>query len=401
MPGIRVVQAVTSPLTLILMRGQLACIRKAGFEVFLISAPEESIWSLDRFAKEQGVEAVPVEMARGLSPLRDLGSAWSLYGVLRRLRPDIVNAGTPKAGLLVGIAAWLARVPCRIHTLRGLRSETATGATAVFLSQAERIACRTAHRVICNSASLRDRAVALGIVDRKRCVVLGSGSSNGVDAARFQRSPEALARSEAIRDSLEIPKGAPVIGFVGRLTRDKGIIELIAAFDILAKRYPELRLLLIGVHEQDGSLPAAIIERFDRDPRVICTGAVPDAAPYYALMTAYALPTYREGFPNSVLEAQAAGLPVVTTRATGAVDSIVDGITGMLVAPRDPQGLAAALQRLLDDAELATRMGHAGRERVARDFRPEAIWDGLVGVYRDLLREHGITGTAGAAVSTR
>jgi glycosyltransferase involved in cell wall biosynthesis len=292
-------------------------------------------------------------------------------------------------------------VPCRLHTLRGLRSDTASGWKRRVLLLAERISCRTAHRVLCNSESLRRRAIAFGLTDAKHSLVLGYGSSNGVDAARFASTPESLRRAAELRPYLEIPADVPVIGFVGRLTRDKGIPELVQAFDLLRACRPELRLLLVGDREQGDPLPADTNARLDSDPQIICTGAVPDAAPYYQLMTLFCLPTHREGFPNCVLEAHAAGLAVVTTTATGAIDSVEDGVTGLLVRPGDPAALAAALERLLREPATASRMGAAGRERVARDFRPESIWDALLALYRDLLRERGIAAEVSPAVPTR
>ncbi len=396
--GLRLVHAVTSPLTLTLMRGQLAYLRRAGFQVTVISAPGER---LEHLRGDEGVETAAVTMQREIAPLRDLAALWRLYRLLRRLRPHVVNAGTPKAGLLAGVAGWLAGVPCRVHTLRGLRSETMAGFKRRLLLLAEKVSCRTAHRVVCNSPSLRQRAIALGLTDAQHSCVLGRGSSNGVDAARFFPGEELLRRSAELRAYLEIPADAPVVGFVGRLTRDKGIPELVRAFLALRASRPALRLLLLGDREAGDPLPAAVNESLDRDPQILCTGAVPDAAPYYPLMTVYALPTHREGFPNSVLEAQAAGLPVVTTRATGAVDSISDGVTGLLLPPGDADALAQALARLLDDPEFSRRLGAAGRERVARDFRPQEIWDALLAVYRELLRERGITPPAGFAVPGR
>jgi glycosyltransferase involved in cell wall biosynthesis len=397
MPGPRIVHAVTSPLTVTLMRGQLAHLRHAGFEVAVISAPGEQ---LDRICGEQDVLPVPVPMEREIAPLRDLAAWWRIYRILRRLRPDLVNSGTPKAGLLVGVAAWLAGVPCRLHTLRGLRSDTAGGLKRRVLLLAERISCRAAHRVLCNSESLRRRAIALGLTDAQHSLVLGHGSSNGVEVSLFVSSPELLRQAAELRKYLEIPSGAPVIGFVGRLTRDKGILELVQAFDILRARRPELRLLLVGDREQGDPLPAGVQERLERDPQIVCTGWVADPAPYYPLMSVYCLPTHREGFPNSVLEAHASGLAVVTTTATGAVDAVEDGVTGLLVPPANAAVLAQALERLLADRPWAARMGAAGRERVARGFQPVAIWEALVALYRDLLREQGVA-TAETAVPSR
>lgn len=396
MAGLRIVHAVTSPMTVTLMRGQMAHLRRAGFEVAVISAPGEQ---LDRMQREEDGLALPVPMEREIAPLRDLAALWRLYRVLRRMRPVLVNSGTPKAGLLVGIAAVLARVPCRVHTLRGLRSDTATGWKRRLLLAAERISCRSAQRVLCNSESLRRRAIALGLTDVQHSLVLAHGSSNGVDAGRFAATPELSARVAQLRQQLEIPPAAPVIGFVGRLTRDKGIPELVHAFDLLRARHPELRLLLVGDREQGDPLTPAVNQRLDQDLHILCTGAVPDAAPFYRLMSIFCLPSHREGFPNCVLEAHASGLPVVTTTAAGAMDSVEDGVTGLLAPPGDAAGLSSALERLLEDPALASRMGEAGRQHVIRDFRPQLIWDALLAVYRDLLREQGIASAAQAVPS--
>ncbi len=391
-PPVRVLHAVTSPLTVVLMRGQLSYLRRSGFDVTVLSAPGSL---LDDLAREESVRALAVPMERDPAPLRDLLALVRIYRRIRALRPDIVNAGTPKAGLLVGLAAWLARVPCRVYMLRGLRFETSVGWKRRLLYCVDRLCSRMSHVVICNSPSLRSRAIELGITDDAHSLVIGCGSSNGVVAARFLPTPSARERALLQRRQLGIPDSAPVVGFVGRLNRDKGIPELIAAYRALRVHVPELRLLLVGELETREPLPEDTRSALDLDPGIICTGAVPDAAPYYHLMTVYALPTRREGFPNSVLEAQAAGLAVVTTQATGAIDSIVDGVTGTLVPPGDIGALAKALERLLRDPALAARMGEAGRERVARDFRPEPLWEGLAGLYRRLRRSGGAAGASG------
>ncbi len=379
---IRVLHAVTSSLTLVVMRGQLSYLRQAGFEVAVLCAPGPY---LDELVRDEAVHALPVPMERDISPLADLLAFFRVYRAIRAWKPDIVNAGTPKAGLLVGLAAWMAGVPCRIYNLRGLRFETTRGWRRRLLRGVDRFCARLSHLVLCNSPSLRARAIEYGITDDVHSLVLGNGSSNGVELSRFA-SASAGDAAAPLREQLGIPPAVPVVGFVGRLNRDKGIPELVAAYQALRPRWPALRLLLIGELEVTRPLPRETQSALAGDPQIFCTGAVPDPAPYYRLMTVYALPTHREGFPNSVLEAQAAGLPVVTTRATGALDSIVDGVTGLLVPPQDSHALAQALARLLDDPGLAGRMGEAGRQRVARDFRPETLWQAMAELYGRLAR---------------
>jgi glycosyltransferase involved in cell wall biosynthesis len=366
------------------MRGQLRYLRQAGFEVVLVASPGPGI---DGVAAEEGVAKAPVAMKRTMAPLQDLRSLWRLWRLVRRLRPALVNFGTAKAGLLMGIVSWAVRVPCRVYTVHGLRLETTRGMKRWILVRTERIACRCAQQVICVSESVRRRVLELGLARREQTVVLGAGSFNGVEADRFAPTPERVKAGERLRRELGIPPEAPVIGFVGRLTKDKGIPELIEAFIRLRRRFSELRLLWLGRFDDTDPVPQTTRRFVLSDPGIVNPGYVDDAPPYYQVMDVLALPTYREGFPTVALEASAAGKPVVATRATGAVDAVDDGITGLLVPVGDAQALTEALGRLLADPGLARRMGRAGEERVRREFRREPIWQELAALYWDLLKE--------------
>ena len=370
------------------MRGQLRFLKEAGFEVTVVTAPGRG---LERAREQQGVEAVAVEMNREGSVWEDVRSLYRFWRTLRRIRPDLTNVGTPKAGLLGGIAAWLNGVPCRIYTLHGLRLETTRGLERMVLQLCERVACGCAHEVISVSESLREKAVALGIVAPEKIRVVGAGSCNGVDVERFAASAELASRAAALRRKLGFAAEAPVLGFVGRFTRDKGITELLEAFDLLSGSLPELRLLLVGDFEDGDPVPEWARRRIESDPRIRYSGFVEEIETYYHAMNVLALPTYREGLPNTILEAYAAGKPVVATRATGVVDAVVDGETGILVAIGDSQALAEGCGRLLRDAKLAEAMGEAGRARVVELYRQEAVWEGLLQEYLRLLGEKAVS----------
>jgi len=244
--------------------------------------------------------------------------------------------------------------------------------------------------VICVSPSLRRRAVELKLVSADRTAVLGSGSSCGVDVQRF--SPQSVSlRRDCLAERLSLPNDAPVIGFVGRFTRDKGMAELVTAFGQLRQSWPKLHLLLVGDFEGGDPVSTDIRKQIETDSHIIRTGFVNDTAPYYGLMTALVLPTYREGFPVVSLEAQACGVPVVTTTATGAIDSILDGVTGFLVPVGDAPALAAKIDDLLRDAQLRDQMGRNGRALVVRNFRQETVAEALLDEYRRLLRGKGVT----------
>jgi glycosyltransferase involved in cell wall biosynthesis len=215
-------------------------------------------------------------------------------------------------------------------------------------------------------------------------VVLGPGSCNGVDASRFAATPELMRRAATLRCQLGIPPEAPVVAFVGRLTRDKGIPELMEAFLRLDKQFPDLHLLLVGCFQNGDPVPADTRTCVETHPRVIFAGAVPDPTAYYAIADVVVLPSHREGLPMVALEAHAAGKPVVGAAATGIVNIVLDGETGLLFPVGDVPALATALAKVIADKSLARKLGAAGQDRVKREFQQERIWEAL---YREYL-EH-------------
>ena len=332
------------------------------------------------------VDTLSLHDALPITPVRDLVALARMIRLFRRIRPRIVHAHTPKGGLLGMLAAFLARVPVRVYHMRGLPMLGATGLRRLLLRATERISCLAAHRVVCVSESMRTIAVASGLCRAEKALVLARGSGQGVDAEhRF--SPDRLAPDtrDRTRRRLGIPNDAPVLGFVGRLVRDKGIIELAGAWQQLRERWPDLHLLLVGPFESTDPIPPDVTRALRSDPRVRVIGEDWDTPRLYAVMDIVALPSYREGFPNVPLEAAAMGLPVVTTRVPGCVDAVEDGVTGLLVPARDVAALTETIDKYLQDGELRHRHGQVGRNRVLRDFRPESIWAGVYDLYLDLL----------------
>jgi len=396
-PRVRLVHVVTHPVTArALLAGQLKATRDGGFDVTVVSSPGRDLATV---ASREGVATVPVAMQREISPVADTVALARLIALFRRNKPHVVNAGTPKAGLLGMVAARVARVPVRVYTLRGLRLETTRGVARRTLAATERVAAGCSNRTVCVSDSLRRRWLELKLGESAKTIVLGSGSSNGVDVERFR----SRSRSEAavVRSRLGIGAGAPVIGFVGRFTRDKGVGELLAALDVIVSRFPEARVLMLGDFEKGDPVPTEVRRRLESDPRVVRPGFVGDTAEYYAAMDVLAFPSHREGFPNAPLEAAASAVPVVGFAATGTVDAVVDGVTGSLVPIGDVRGLADACSAYLANPDLRARHGVAGRERAVREFRQELVWQRWIDFYRALLAERGIAPPAGAAGTGR
>jgi glycosyltransferase involved in cell wall biosynthesis len=370
-----------------LMNGQLTFLREQGFDVSVIAAPSES---LDIVREREQVAVYPIPIEREISPVADVKTLTRLCGLLRRLRPDIVNAGTPKAGLLGMLAARLTGVPIRLYTLRGLRLETTSGFKERLLTATERIAASCAHQVLCVGESLRQEFVRRGLADESRTIVLGHGSSNGVNAARFQYSESQREQIALLRASLGIPTSAPVIGFVGRLTRDKGIVDLYRAFLRLLPEFPDLRMVLIGWPEEGDPIPADTWRAIQSHPQILRTGGLRDVSLHYGLFDVLMFPSYREGFPNVPLEAASAGIPVAGYAATGTRDAVLDGVTGFLVPTGDVIQLAAATACYLRNPLLRERHGTAGRRRAQTDFRREDIWQALTNLYSDWLARRGL-----------
>lgn len=373
----------TVPVTLNFFRGQVADLKAEGFEIHAISSPGPL---LDEFGRLGQTSVHAVRMHRKITPLRDVVSVVRLCRALRRIRPDIVHGHTPKAGLLAMLAATATGVPVRVYTLHGLPFLTCGGLRRLLLMGSDWVACRLAHQVYSVSRSVRDVAVTYRLCAEEHIKVLRDGTACGIDAfGRFDPATIGEELPEAVRRRHGIPSAAPLIGFVGRIAREKGVAELIAAWSVLREEFPTLRLVVVGAIESHNPPPEVVAETLRNDPRVHHVSQVAETAPYYAAMDVLVLPTYREGFSTVAMEAASMSRPVVATRVPGCVDAVEDGLTGALVAAHDPSAIADAVRTYLRDPALRREHGRQGRERVVNGFRQDQLSTAISQEYTRLL----------------
>lgn len=356
------------------LEGQIRATVAAGHEVFVITSPGEGAERI----RELGVAGVTlIDIPREISPVGDLVALFRLRAAVARLRPDLVHSTTPKAGLLAALAAWMCRVPVRLHTFTGQAWAERSGFVRWVSRFADRVIVALNSRCYADSFSQRDYLVAQGIAPAGTVHVQGQGSLAGVDLQRFD-SGRLQLEAAAVRSRLAIPAGAKVVVFVGRVTRDKGVAELVEAFVTLKNAV----LLLVGPLEPERDpLPDETLAEIRRNSAIHALGYDERPERYLAAADVLCLPSYREGFGIVVLEAAALGVPCVGTRIVGLADAVVDGKTGILVAPKDSGALAAALQRILGEDTLRAALGHAARERARSEFDAKAMQKALLAEY--------------------
>lgn len=375
----RVLYLLTDEISSVLVRGQLGHLVAEGFDVTVAArlsdpvAPDPAVQKWDA-----GVTVEHLPFVREPSPLADLRALWATIELIRRVRPAIVNASTPKAGLLGMLAAWLCRVPVRVYVVRGFRFETATGWRRRLFRSLEWVAIRCANHVLFNSRSLMSVGEQEGLLAPGRGEVIGGGSGNGIDVSRF--ADDTLPTRAESRQQFGLPTEATVVGFVGRFTRDKGIADLVEVFTSELHLRPDVWLLLVGQFEDGDPVPDDVRATIERDDRIVTVPWLDHTGVAYRAMDVLAFPSYREGLPNVPLEAQLCGVPVVGYAATGTVDAVAPG--SVLVPVGDVGALRAAIAAQVDEEIDRSSSGRQDATWVVENFDRDRLWSGLVDRYR-------------------
>ncbi|HOK66222.1 MAG TPA: glycosyltransferase family 4 protein [Anaerohalosphaeraceae bacterium] len=378
----------TIPNTLFFYIELLKALQNAGARLTLITSENPF---LEKLTAQLDCQAERVPFSRSLSPFRDWQTLCRLTKLFRTNRFDLVHAHTPKAGFLSMKASAAASVPVRLYTIHGLVGDTASFWKRQIFSFCEKRACRYAHQVLAVSPSLRRQLVEEGLCPAGKVSVLRDGSACGIDVDGLYVPTEAV-RQEArrIREHFQIPAEAVVLGFVGRLTPEKGIPMLLDVFGKLARNNPLLHLLMVGrMDEVREKLDARSLSLIREHPRIHWAGHIPFPAAYYAAMDIFVMPSRREGFGMCNIEAAAMGVPVAASRITGCVDSVRENVTGLLFQRDDPQDLARCLMRLIDDPQLRRKMGQEGTRWVRERFSSRLLVQEHLHLYECLLAQRG------------
>ena len=340
------------------------------YEVVAVSSPDDT---LDLVGRREGVKTIGVPMERHIAPLSDLKSLWRMIGVMRRERPWMVHSMTPKAGLMSMIAGWLTGVPVRVHTYTGLVFPTATGITQKILILTDRILCRCATHIIPEGQGVK-RDLERYRITRKPMRVLANGNVRGIDMDHYDRTPEVMAEARKIADPDKL-----TYVFVGRIVGDKGVNELVEAFTRLNAECPDTRLILVGRQEADlDPVSPSTIEAIASNKAIMAVGEQQDVRPWLAASDIGVLSSYREGFPNSVIESGAMGLPSIVTDINGANEIIIPGENGLIVPPRDAEALYRAMKLLHDDKPMRDRLASRARDlsrRYDQTIVRQALYD--------------------------
>ncbi|MEJ1238122.1 glycosyltransferase family 4 protein [Chryseolinea sp. T2] len=386
----KLLRITTVPISLhLLLAGQFRFMREQGFEVYTMSASGKEVSEVIK----EGVPHIAVPFTRKITPFQDLRCLFMLLRFIRKERPDIIHTHTPKAGLIGMLAARMCNVPMRMHTVAGLPLMEASGVKRRILEFTEAVTYACATNVYPNSSGLKRFIEKQFGISSPKLKVIAKGSSNGIDTEYFKATDALKAEAQRIRKENHITDQDLVFCFIGRVVRDKGIVELIQAFQQLrqkdvqgnqSQRSSGKKLLIVGDFEEDlDPLPAEYMKFLRSDPDVVLAGFQRDVRIWLLASNVFVFPSYREGFPNVVMQASLLELPCIVSDINGCNEIITANETGLIVPSKNAEALTHAMRQLANDREMRERFGKATREFVAGNYGRGVVWEGILGEYRN------------------
>jgi glycosyltransferase involved in cell wall biosynthesis len=363
-----------------LLKGQFTFLDKY-YEVVAVSGEDEH---LQIVRDREGVRTVDIPMQRAINPIKDLISLWQLFCLFRKEKPLIVHSITPKAGLLSMLAAKFSGVPIRLHTFTGLIFPSKTGVLHQVLIFMDRLLCVCATHVYPEGKGVKNDLIQYKITS-KPLKIIANGNVNGIDTIHFSNDQITIANQEIIKKKLGITKEDFVFVFVGRLVGDKGINELVTAFKIFSSDNSNVKLLLVGPFEShlDPLLPQTLQE-IDNNSNIVSVGFQKDVRLYYAISDTLVFPSYREGFPNVVMQAGAMGLPSIVTNINGCNEIIIEGENGTIIPVKDSKAIYEAMKKMLTNDAFRTHLQENARPMIVSRYEQKVVWEAILAEYKSL-----------------
>lgn len=377
-----IIRVTTVPISLDkLLSGQLSYMNQF-YQVIGVSSEKEY---LERVGKKENIEVCHIEMTRQITPIKDLISVYKLYRFFKKQKPFIVHTHTPKAGTVGMIAAKLAGVPNRLHTIAGLPLLEATGNKRKLLNFVEKVTYSCATKIYPNSFGLNEIIIQEKFCNPDKLKVLGNGSTNGIDTSFFTAEKYSQNDCDVLKEKLEILPNDLVLIFVGRLVSDKGINELIAAFRKINELYSNTKLLLVGPLETElDPLKSETLEEIEHNKSIISVGYQNDVRPYFAISNALVFPSYREGFPNVVMQAGAMGLPSIVSNINGCNEIIIENNNGMIIPVKNTMAIFEAIKKMIENDTFYEQLKNNSRKRIVENYEQKVVWNAILDEYKKL-----------------
>ena len=382
----KLIRVTTVPISLDkLIEGQMKFMTSHNFEVVGISSPGEL---LDKVGIKEGVRVKNITMSRKITPIQDLKAVFKLYKIFKKEKPTIVHTHTPKAGIVGMLASYLARVPNRLHTVAGLPLLEATGIKRKVLNTVEKITYNCATKVYPNSYGLKNIILENEFTRKSKLKVIGSGSSNGIDTSYFNLELFLDEENKFLRNKLDIVEDDFVFIFIGRIVGDKGINELVAAFEKLSTENKKVKLLLVGLFEEElDPLQEKTTNIIKNNKQIISVGYQNDVRPYFAIANALVFPSYREGFPNVVMQAGSMSLPSIVTDINGCNEIIENYLNGIVIKVKSVSAIYDAMLEMYTDKQLYRRIKEKTRNIIKQRYERKLFWGLLLSEYNYLINK--------------
>ena len=385
----KLIRITTVPISFkVLLKGQLRFMASNGFDVKGVSSEGEELREVH---ENEGIVMEAINMSRKITPFQDLKSLWEMWNFLRKEKPQIVHTHTPKAGIIGMLAARLAGVPHRLHTVAGLPLMEATGIKRKILNFVEKLTYSSATRVYPNSKGLYDFILQNNFTQSNKLKIIANGSSNGINTTFFSPAQVSEIEKVALREKLNIHSDDFVFVFVGRIVSDKGINELIKAFSELQaagnNELTGIKLLLVGGLESDlDPLNPETLVEINQNRDIISVGFQQDVRPFFAISDALVFPSYREGFPNVVMQAGAMGLPSIVSDINGCNEIIVEGENGLIIPSKNVEKLKEKMLTLARDKNLYIKLKENSRRMIESRYEQSVVWNAILEEYEGLLQ---------------